>query len=154
MRRSDRERTDSAFFDEVFAAAEVIFLALTNGDSPYCLPVNFAYERAPGGARLYIHCAHEGLKLDCVRADPRVAFSCAVDVSIDREKASTYYKSVCGTGTARVVEDVAEKCHALDCIGSRYAARCPRPTPEATARRVAILRIDVHSLTGKACLPG
>ena len=149
MRRTDRERTDAAFFDEVLAGAEVIFLALQNGDFPYCLPVNFARD----GQRLYIHCAHEGLKLDCVRSDPRVAFSCAVDIEIDREKASTYYKSVCGTGRAQVVEDMAEKQHALDCIGSRYAARCPRPTPEATARRVAILRIDILSMTGKACLP-
>lgn len=148
MRRKDRERTDTAFFDEVLAAAEVIFLALHNGEYPYCLPVNFARD----GERLYIHCAHEGLKLDCVRRDPRVAFSCAADISIDREEASTYYKSVCGTGTARIVEDMAEKQYALDCIGSRYAARCPRPTPEATARRVTIVRIDILTLTGKACL--
>ena len=149
MRRKDRERADAAFFDEVLAAAEVIFLAFKNGEFPYCLPVNFARD----GQKLYIHCAHEGLKLDCARSDPRVAFSCAVDIEIDREQASTYYKSVCGTGTAHIVEDMAEKQHALDCIGSRYAARCPRPTPEATARRVAILRIDILSLTGKACLP-
>ena len=149
MRRKDRERTDAAFFDEVLDTAEEIFLAFKNGDFPYCLPVNFARD----GQRLYIHCAHEGLKLDCVRRDPRVAFSCAVEIEIDREKASTYYKSVCGTGRAEVVEDMAEKRHALDCIGARYAARCPRPTPEATAGRVAILRIDILSLTGKACLP-
>lgn len=149
MRRKDRERTDAAFFDEVLAAAEEIFLALQNGDFPYCLPVNFARD----GQRLYIHCAHEGLKLDCVRRDSNVAFSCAVGVEIDRENASTYYKSVCGTGRAQVVEDMAEKQHALDCIGARYAARCPRPTPKATARRVAILRIDILSMTGKACLP-
>lgn len=152
MRRTDRERTDPAFFDEVFGSAEEIFLALRNGDFPYCLPVNFARDPADG-MRLYIHCAHEGLKLDCVRRDDRVAFSCAVDIAIDREKASTYYKSVCGTGRAHIVEDMAEKQHALDVIGSRYAARCPRPTPEATARRVSILRIDILSLTGKACLP-
>lgn len=153
MRRTDRERTDAAFLEEVLAQAGEIFLAFRNGDFPYCLPVNFAYERAPDGERFYIHCAHEGLKLDCARADPRVAFSCAVDIEIDREHSTTYYKSVCGTGRAQVVEDMAEKRHALDLIGGRYAARCPRPTPEATARRVAILRIDILSMTGKACLP-
>ncbi|MDE5879792.1 MAG: pyridoxamine 5'-phosphate oxidase family protein [Desulfovibrio sp.] len=153
MRRKDRERTDAAFFDAVFASAEVLFLALKNGEFPYCLPVNFAHDRPGGGNRLYIHCAHEGLKLDCIRADDRVAFSCAVDIHIDVARATTYYRSLCGTGRARVVEDMAEKCHALDCIGSRYAALCPRPTPEATARRVAILRIDILSLTGKECTP-
>ena len=149
MRRTDREKTDAAFFDEVLAAAEVIFLAFKNGDFPYCLPVNFARD----GERLYIHCALEGLKLDCARTDDRVAFSCAVGITIDREHSSTYYKSLCGTGRAHVVEDMAEKRHALDRIGERYASRCPRPTPEATARRVAILRIDIESLTGKECKP-
>lgn len=149
MRRADRERADAAFFDEVFAAAEVLFLAFSNGDFPYCLPVNFARD----SQHLYIHCAQEGLKIDCVRRDARVAFSCAVDITIDREHSSTYYKSICGLGHARMVEDVEEKRHALDCIGERYGARCPRPTPEAAARRVAVLRIDIQSLTGKACTP-
>lgn len=147
MRRKDRERTDSEFFDEVFSAAEVLFLAFTNGDAPYCLPVNFARE----GDHIYIHCAPEGLKLDCVRRDDRVAFSCAVDVVIDRERSTTYYKSLCGTGCAVIIDDMEEKRHALDCIGERYAARCPRPAPEATARRVTILRIDIRTLTGKQC---
>ena len=153
MRRKDRERTDAAFFEAVFAASEVLFLALTNGDAPYCLPVNFAYDRTRDRALLYIHCAHEGLKLDCVRSDPRVAFSCATDIHIDCENSATYYKSVCGTGRALVVEDMAEKCHALDCISARYTSRCPRPTPEDAARRVTILRIDIESLTGKECKP-
>lgn len=147
MRRKDRERTDAGFFDEVFSAAEVLFLAFDNGDVPYCLPVNFARE----GDRIYIHCAPEGLKLDCARRHDRVAFSCAVDVVIDRARSSTYYKSLCGTGRAVIVDDMDEKRHALDRIGERYAARCPRPTPEATARRVTILRIDIQTLTGKQC---
>ncbi|WP_308620878.1 pyridoxamine 5'-phosphate oxidase family protein [uncultured Desulfovibrio sp.] len=147
MRRKDRERTDDGFFDALFSAAEVLFLAFRNGDFPYCLPVNFARE----GDHLYIHCAPEGLKLDCARRDDRVAFSCAADIVIDRERSSTYYSSLCGTGRAVIVDAMEEKRHALDRIGERYAARCPRPTPEATARRVTILRIDIRTLTGKQC---
>ena len=82
-----------------------------------------------------------------------MAFSLAADVRIDREKSSTYYKSVCGTGRAVVVEDPEEKRLALDCLAERYAARCPRPAPDANVRRVAIIRIDILSLTGKRCLP-
>ncbi len=149
MRRKDRERTDAGFFDEVFSAAEVLCLAFNTGEAPYCLPVNFARE----GEHIYIHCAPEGLKLDCVRRDDRVAFSCAVDVVIDRAHSSTYYRSLCGTGRARIVDAMEEKRHALDCIGERYA-RCPRPTPEATARRVTILRIDIRTLTGKQAVAG
>lgn len=149
MRRHDRECSDPAFQDEVFRTATEVFLALRNGDFPYCLPLNFVRE----GDHLYMHSAREGLKLECVRRDPHVAFSLTVDVRIDTERATTYYKSLCGTGLATIVEDEAEKAHALDILGERYAARCHRPAREADVRRVAILRIDIVSLSGKRCLP-
>lgn len=148
MRRKDRERTDSAFLDAVFTDAEVIYVAFKNGEFPYCLPFNFGRE----GEHIYIHCAHEGQKLDCVRQDNHVSFSCAAHVFIDRARFATYFKSLCGTGLAYIVEDMAEKQRALDCIGEHYDAGCPRPTPEANARRVSVLRIDILSLSGKECI--
>lgn len=124
-------------------------LALMDGDYPYCLPVNFARV----GSAIYIHSALEGHKLDCIRKKQHAAFSIALDVEIDREKSTTFYKSICGTGNARIVEDKQEKGMALDAIASRYGARCKRPAPEKDIRRVAIIRIDITGITGKRCLP-
>lgn len=149
MRLKKRECHDPAFFDEVFNKGEELFLALHNGDFPYLIPVNFIRL----GERIYIHCALAGTKLDLIRQDGRVAFSLAVDVRIDREKSTTYYKSVCGTGRASIVEDPDEKRLALDSIAEHYASRCPRPAPEADIRSVGIVRIDILSLSGKRCLP-
>ncbi|MGE9984602.1 pyridoxamine 5'-phosphate oxidase family protein [Desulfovibrio sp. SGI.169] len=149
MRLSKRECSEPAFFDEVFSGADELFLALNNGDFPYLIPLNFVRL----GQRIYMHCAPEGTKLDLIRRDGRVAFSLTTDVRIDREKSSTYYKSVCGTGRACVVEDPAEKRLALDSLAERYAALCPRPAPESAVRRVGVIRIDILSLTGKRCLP-
>lgn len=149
MRLSKRECSEPAFFDEVFAKAEELFLALNNGDFPYLIPLNFVRL----DQHIYLHSALEGTKLDLIRKDGRVAFSLATDVRIDREKSSTYYKSICGTGRASLVEDAEEKRLALDSLAERYAARCPRPAPDATVRRVAVIRIDILSLTGKRCLP-
>ena len=59
MRKKNRECNDPAFFDEVFAAADEIFLAMHDGDYPYVLPLNFARL----GQVIYIHCALEGHKL-------------------------------------------------------------------------------------------
>lgn len=96
MRLSKRECSEPAFFDEVFAKAEELFLALNNGDFPYLIPLNFVRL----DQHIYLHSALEGTKLDLIRKDGRVAFSLATDVRIDREKSSTYYKSICGTGRA------------------------------------------------------
>lgn len=84
----------------------------------------------------------------CVlRRDGRVGFSTAVDVCIIREKSTTHFRSLCGTGRVSEVTDTEEKRRALDAISLRFDARCPRPTPDAALARVNILRIDVESLT-------
>ncbi len=147
MRRKEREHNEPQFFDDVFQKAETLFLALMDGDSPYCLPVNFA--RA--GNVIYIHSALEGHKLDLIRQNSHAAFSLAADIEIIREKATTRYKSVCGKALARIVEDETEKGLALEAIGSRYNAICQRPAPQKDIRRVAIIRLDITAMSGKAC---
>lgn len=145
MRRKDRECNEPEFLLAVLDGAEVMFLALFDDEFPYCLPVNFAL----ADGRIYIHSALAGRKLDCVRRNPHVAFSAAIDMEVDQAKSTTYYKSVCGRGLARIVEDESEKGKALDAIASRYKARCQKPAPARDICRVAIIRIDIGSMTGK-----
>lgn len=147
MRRKDRERKDPEFFDRVFAEAEVMFLAFNDNGPPYVIPVNFARNRD----RIYIHSALAGKKLDLIAADNRVAFGLVAGVDIVREEATTHYRSVCGAGIISVVQDREEKREALDLIGERYDAKCERPAPDRNIARVAILRVDILSLTGKCC---
>lgn len=144
---SSRHRlcSDPAFFDEVFAAAEFMTIAMIDKDAPYCLPVNFVRK----DNSIYIHAALTGLKLECIAENPHVAFSLATDVRIDRVGRTTYYKSVCGRGEAVLVEDDAEKGAALDMLAIRYKALCKVPSPESNIRRVAIIRIDIQEMTGK-----
>ena len=150
MRRKDRARNEPEFFGKVLGRAETMFLALFDGEYPYCLPVNFAVS----GSRIYIHSALAGHKLELIAANPHVAFSAATDIKIDTANSTTYYKSVCGRGIAVVVQDQAEKARALDLIGERYDALCQRPAPAAATRRVAIIRIEITEMTGKECKPG
>lgn len=149
MRKTERACHDSAFFAQVFGKCDELFLAFNSGDFPYVLPVNFVHS----GNALYFHCATEGLKLDLLAKDSRVAFSCAADVRIDVKKSTTYYSSVCGKGHAVLVDDVQEKIQALHLIAQRYAALCPHPTPASMLEKVGVVRIDITELTGKRNLP-
>lgn len=149
MRRTKNECNDPAFFEEVFTAADELFLAMQDGDYPYVLPLNFVRQ----GQAIHIHCALEGHKLDCIRQNPRVAFTLIADVTINREKSTTYFKSLCGKGRACVVEDETEKGQALDAIARRYNALCPQPAPQSSINRTAIVRIDIEELVGKRRLP-
>lgn len=146
MGMKDRFRDDRGFIDGVLNDADDMVVALNDGDgAPYAFPVNFVLL---GGA-LYIHTAFAGKKMDLLRRNPRVGFTAYVDVRIIREKATTSFRSVCGTGTASVVEDREEKRAALDAITVRYKSLCPRPAPDSMIDRVAIIRIDIGSLMGK-----
>lgn len=149
MRRKDREVSTDEFYEQVFNAAEEIFIAMNDGLYPYGVIMNFARS----GNLVYLHAAKEGKKLDCLRKDGHVAFCLGCDIRIDRERNSTYYKSVYGRGIASLVEDSDEKRHALDLISERYKSRCPVPASEEMAARVAIVKIAIEELSGKTCKP-
>lgn len=149
MRRTDRENSTEEFYDLVFTQAEEIFIAMNDGVYPYGVILNFVRK----DKIIYLHAAKMGKKLDCLRKNGHVAFCVATDIRIDQEKSSTYFKSVYGKGLASIVEDKAEKRHALELLATRYKAKCPVPATDAMADRVAIVKIAIGELSGKACLP-
>ena len=147
MRRKEREIADRDSILKIIRECQCCRIALADGRCPYIVPVNFGYDSA--GNVLYFHGAAKGRKMDLIRKNPRVGFSAYADVRIIREKATTTFRSVCGTGTAIIVEDKEEKRTALDAITVRYKSLCPRPAPDSMINRVAIIRIDIDSLMGK-----
>ncbi len=145
MRRTDRQRTDQEFMASVLNTADEIYVGFSTGDFPYVLPFNFIYLNE----KIYIHCALEGRKLDCIKADPRIGFCAATNIEILREKSTTAYQSICGTGKAYVIDNVDEKRAALDAIALRYAAHCEMPATEKMISRTAIIRIEIEDISGK-----
>ncbi len=145
MRRVDRQRDDESFINQVLDDAETIYLAMFDGEYPYCIPLNFCrLDR-----KLYMHCALEGHKSDLITQNPHVAFATALDIEIDREKATTYFRSVSGRGIARIIGDVSEKCRALEILADKYDSKCPRPCPPRVADRVIIIGIEIEDIHGK-----
>jgi nitroimidazol reductase NimA-like FMN-containing flavoprotein (pyridoxamine 5'-phosphate oxidase superfamily) len=148
MRRTDRLVTDRAAIDDVLRRADVLHLAMAGEGGPYVVPVNFGYD----GERIWVHCAEEGRKLDLIAADPRVCFEACVDVRIVPGKQCGWgarFRSVVGFGTATLVDDPAEKASGLGVLIEHYSGR-PETVPSAKAIGVAVLRIDIESMTGKA----
>lgn len=149
MRRKEKLREDENFFNYVFKKAEEIYLAFMDEDFPYCLPFNFVKT----GNSIYLHCAPEGHKLNCIRKNPNVAFALACDIEIDRAKSSTWFKSVAGTGQAIIVSSLPEKENALQMLAARYNSQCKPLSATALEKNIAIIRIDIKSVTGKNSVP-
>lgn len=91
MRKASR-RKDPEWALEVFDRAPYITLSLTrpNG-TPYGVPLSMARRDA---RTFYFHCAPEGEKLDCIRANPIVALSAVSRCSARYEEEKTILRNI------------------------------------------------------------
>lgn len=129
MRRKDREVLGDENIKQIIEQCTTCHVALedeVNPGMPYVVPLSFGYSLQNGTLELVFHCAHVGKKLDCIRKNPKVAFSMCVENRIEIFednvcKSGRYYASVMGQGTAEIVEDPAEKCQALSLLMERQA---------------------------------
>lgn len=148
MRRAEREIKDREAIEDILRRATVCRLAVCDGQVPYVVPLSFGFE----DDRLYFHSAREGRKIEVIEANPQVCF----EVDVDQEVVpgdipctwTVRYRSVIGFGQARLLEDVAQKKRALDIILSHYG-RGPFEYPEGAFDEVAVVEVEIESLTGK-----
>jgi len=164
MRRQDSEIVDSERVWEVLRTAEVCHVAFCSENWPYIVPMNFGIL----GEKLYFHCASDGMKLDLLKANPNICFEVEANVEIvPGDQAcgwSVHYQSVIGFGRASVVEDSDERRAGLRALLSQYAGSelaqyaegklaqytdLGTEIPEHISPETTILRVDIHSLTGK-----
>ncbi|MGI6703025.1 MAG: pyridoxamine 5'-phosphate oxidase family protein [Clostridia bacterium] len=149
MRRSDREIFDRALIDRILEEAIVCRIALCEGDSPYIIPMNFGYR----DGCLYLHSAGEGKKIEMLKKNRNVCFE--VDTGCEPIPAgkpckwSMKYCSVIGFGKAVFLNSVEEKKKGLDIIVEKYSGKPYTDYADEMIKRLAVIRVDIESLTGK-----
>ncbi|MBC8569765.1 pyridoxamine 5'-phosphate oxidase family protein [Zongyangia hominis] len=152
MRRREREVTDPATIRAILEECDVCHLGLVDDGRAYVVPLNFGYSLEDGELTLYFHCAKQGRKLDILRKNPQVSF--AIDRPyrlITGPNACDYtmtFGSVLGEGTARIVEDPAEKRAMLFCLMRKFT-REELPLPEKNLTGVTVIEVKAFSFTAK-----
>ena len=148
MRRSEKEITEKTEIESIIRQSMVCRLALSDGQSPYIVPLCFGYSNDT----LYFHCAKEGKKLDILRQNNRVCFE--FDIGAEAKPGKTAcdwglaYKSVVGFGQVVMVEDAAEKRKALGLITAQYAGKVYKIT-DGAAKETVVFKVEISSMTGK-----
>lgn len=149
MRKADRQITDPAQLEDILRRGRVLRLAMCQGGQPYLLPLNYGYVQG----RVYLHTGRQGLKLDYLRANPRVCFEVSVDVELVPAEAACawncHYQCVLGFGRAVEVTDEEERRLGLEAVTSQYAGPGPHALKEESLARACVLRIDIEELSGK-----
>jgi hypothetical protein len=148
MRRKDREIADRAEMDAIIASGKVMHLALADNNTPFVVPVFYAYD----GVALYFHSAKSGAKIEILNRNSTVCFCISVDHGlIESDEPCDFearHRTVIGLGKAAFVEDEQEKIAALDRIVARFADRA-FDYPKSNLKATAVIRIVIESLKGK-----
>lgn len=122
-----------------------------DGGYPYAVPLSYVFH----DAKIYFHCAKSGHKLDAVARDPKVSFCVTDRDQVVPQEYTTYFRSVIVFGTARVLEDAAEKRGALEALAAKYSPDHPQGRLreiDAQWGHVCMVELSILHMTGKEAI--
>lgn len=153
MRRSDREVTDPAAIQAIIRACDCCRLGISDGETPYVVPLNFGYCECEGAYTFFFHCAPTGKKLHLLEKNPNVGFELDTNHAVNTAETACGYsfrfQSVIGKGYIVKIEDPVEKKDALQRIMEHYSNRDDWPLSEESLEGVTLLRLNVQEMTCK-----
>ncbi len=153
MRRQDRLLDETAA-RELLRSGEYGILSVVEsreGEAAgYGVPISYAWD---GAQYIYIHCAPQGHKLECIETHPQISLCIVGRTRVIPHKFTTAYESVIIRGTAVRNLPTAERLRALELILAKYS---PNDTAvgmkyaEGSFHRTEILRIEIGSISAKS----
>lgn len=149
VRRQDRLLEQSRA-QELLEEGEYGFLSMQLPDGGgYGVPVNYAWD---GGSSIYLHCAPEGRKLDCIRQHPDVSFCVVGRTEVHPSRFTTAYESILLRGEAHTDLPEQERRKALELILEKYSPQdkeVGRKYAEKSFHRTEVIRLDIRTWSGK-----
>lgn len=157
MRKASRMK-DPAWALEVFDKAPYVTVSMTRPDStPYGPPLSLVRKDE---RTFYFHCADEGEKIDCLKANPVVSLSavsrCMPKFEEEKENFTEYFHSAVAIGKAERVTDNEEKTKALRLLCERFLPKYMNHFDNAIARsldRTTIIKITLTEDPVGKCKP-
>jgi len=151
MRRKDKALQKDAAV-HLLRDCEYGVLSTVDGEGqPYGVPLNYVLMNDC----LYFHCALEGHKLDNILASDKVSFCVVGRTNVLPVEFSTEFESVIASGRASIVEG-DERYQALVGLVEKYSPEFldeGHKYIEQHDSRTKVVKIDIHSMTGKAKYP-
>ena len=142
--------------EKILEGAEVGRLGLSDGSTPYVLPLNFAY--LPG--KIGFHCDWTGKKLDLIAKNPR----CCFEVDEYKGEVNYHYDALChldydsviATGNARIESEEEKIWQFFQALHAKYKEIYRKPVDKGgkvfdrkRVREACCVVIDVQEMTGR-----
>lgn len=149
MRRQEKAIGTREELSAIIRESQVIRLAMSDGGSPYMVPLNFGYD----GECIYFHCAAEGTKVEILQRNSKVCFEFEKDVEIRTHATlpcnwSCSFQSVIGFGQAVELKTRDEKSRGLELIMAQYSVKDWDFT-DIPLDRLKVWAIQIDSISGK-----
>jgi len=134
---------------ELLGRSPLGFLAMSDADGPYCLPVSFAWD----GEHLVFHTG-PGKKSDALAADDRVCLAVVENEGLqpgdDPCGDNFVYRSALVYGSARLLLEDGDRERALRAVVAKYhPAGAGQPFRPASFARTLVYSISVRAVTYK-----
>jgi nitroimidazol reductase NimA-like FMN-containing flavoprotein (pyridoxamine 5'-phosphate oxidase superfamily) len=145
--------------DKIIRACKTCYLAVSDNDFPYILPMNFALD----GNSVIIHSAQSGRMWETLKRNPNVCINWIIgeDLAWQDVKVGCSYrvksKSVLVEGKVEFVDDFDEKTRCMNLMMSQYSDRefkFSKPAIENVGIiKVAIKKISAKEFGAKPIMP-
>ncbi len=149
VRRRDREITDAAELKGILKATCYVTIALSMNNEPYLVSLSHGYDETNNC--LYLHCAPEGKKTVYAKANNSVWGQAMLDFGVT-DDCDYAYASVHFGGKISIIDDLAEKQHAMEVLVRQLSKNPEQKLAKISAEKLAktmMARIDIDCLTGK-----
>ena len=136
--------------DEILKQCRTCYVAMSEDNVPYVLPMNFAMD----GDRVILHSAQEGRMWETIKANPKVCINWTLGESLawQDEKVGCSYrvksKSVNIEGTIEVIDDLVEKERLFTQFMTQYSD-LPFKFSAPALRNVGVMVVPITTLTAK-----
>ena len=136
--------------DLILQQCKTCYVAMSDNDVPYVLPLNFAMD----GDRVILHSAQAGRMWETIKKNPKICINWTLGEELawqDVQVGCSYRvksKSVMVEGTAEIVENLEEKERLVKKFMTQYS-ELPFKFNEPAIRNVGIILVHIDKLTAK-----
>lgn len=150
IRRKDRIMPDDRMREMLVISEYGVLSTVDDDGQPYGIPLSYVLM----DDSIYFHVAVDGQKLDNIRTNNKVSFTCIGNTQpVYDNNFSTYYESIIVYGKAEFIQDEVKKQQVLMALAEKYLPEYLDKAPEAINRSskiTLIVKMSVEHITGKA----
>lgn len=149
VRRQDRLLSLDAAGDLLRNGEFGVLSMRTDDGGAYGVPLNYVWD---GDESIYIHCAPDGRKLNCISECDKVSFCVVGRTNVLSSQFTTEYESIVLSCNAATRLESEERMKALMLIVRKYSpgdVEVGAKYAEKSFHRTAVIRLDIKEWSGK-----